>query len=107
MTNKAAEVVAVLFKIAGKPGEEFRMAGRVGGIHEIDWVDETASEHESPDAIDDGAGEIGVVGGERLGKSFASREFGDGEMGEIFFEFLVFLEFSEPLLGRGDGIEFR
>lgn len=72
MANEAAEVVAIVFEITGEPGEEFGMAGGVGGVHEVDGVDEASAEHEGPDAVDDGAGEVGVVGGEGLGEGFAS-----------------------------------
>ena len=81
------------------------MAGGVGGVHEVDGVNETAAEEEGPDTVDDGGGVFGVVGGDGFGEFLAPGEFGNGEVGEVFGEFFVFLEFLEPLFGRGDLVE--
>ncbi len=97
--------MAVFGKIAGEPSEEFGMTGRVGGVHEVDGMDETAAIEEGPDAVDDGGRVFGVVGGDGLGEFLASGEPGDGKRGEVFFEFLVLFEFPEPLVGWGDGVE--
>ena len=104
-TDESAEVVAVVGEVTGEPGEEFGMAGGVGRVHEIDGVDEAAPEEEGPDAIDNGAGEVGIVGGDGFGEFLAPGELGNGKGREIFFELLVLLEFLEPLFGRGDAIE--
>lgn len=83
------------------------MAGRVGRVHKINGVDEASSEHESPEAINDSAGKVWIVSGERLSEGFASREFRHGKIRQVFVKSFALFEFPEPLLGRAYGIEFR
>ena len=104
--NEAAEVVSVVREVAGEPGEEFGMAGGVGGIHEVDGVDKSASEEKGPDAVDDGGGEFRVVGGDGLREFLTAGKLRDRESGKIPCQFFVFPELLEPLFRRGRFVIF-
>ena len=67
LADESAKVVPVGREITGEPGEEFGMTGGVGRVHEIDRVDDAATEKEGPESVDDGGREVGIVGGDGIG----------------------------------------
>ena len=75
-----ADVVAVRDEVGRQGVEQPRVRGRVGDREAVDRVDQPDSEVDGPDAVDEAAGEVGVVGLRQPGEEPLARVAGGGQL---------------------------
>ena len=76
--TQSAQIVAVVGEVPGQPFQQFRVAGGVGRVHLVYRVHNPPSHQDGPEAVDEGAGEGGVVLDGNTGQFPAAGELGKG-----------------------------
>ncbi len=89
--EEAFYVVLMVRKIAGKPFEQFGMAGRVAGVHFIGWMHDSAAYECGPHSVDECSSEECVFVGGNIRKRFPTRVKGDANFGFCIHVEVVFV----------------